>query len=926
MVPVCPAGVLGPGIETGLLISNLCYTPALYSPGNTGEPATYVPPTGGFPTSITWGQPTISVSWDLPPDCTDSSPPCGGPFAIALDAITFDSSTGHYSVTPAMGATPCPASDITTGSCLDGLDWTNTDPGATAMLITLSSGVILSSGTEMMPAPTESGEVWTEGIVPITNGASPTAGFTWSGAGANSFNFVSSSAAEAPATIASYSWNFGDGETSTAGPNVTHTYASEAASRTVSLTVTDSNGLQATSTQTMGPDLTVSDAVSTPNTPDAGVPASLGVTIRNDGPATVTDVAPTVGFTEPSVAVGSVSPASADLAPGGSATFSVPFTGSEAGPIHAQIAANGTTGGNPVVASSVARVISVVGTFTATLTPSTTSPVAGTPFTLDLHVTNASGDLQGLSLSPATADPSPGVTITPPVNPPTSLADGTSADLLYTVAIAQSGPETFTIPLSGTDVSTSAVTNLTPGANVTAVPLAIVVNSTADDPLPPDAATANVCDVDPGTPGNQCTLRAALQLANLQTVGQLITFDIPGGGVPTIAPASALPVATVPVTIDGTTQSGGWVQLSGTGAPTESGLSITGGTSTVRGLVVNGWATGISLTGGGGDLVAGDRIGTDTTGTSAVPNNIGISLHAPTATIGATSSSTPGTCSGDCNVISGNTSAGVSSADVDLPLPARSQIVGNFVGTDVTGQSAIGNGIGIDLRANFPDQRAGLAAGDSVLVGGPTPVPGTAPGNVVSGNVQAGMAAGASIGTTFTMTVQGNLIGVTSGGTSALGNPIGVQDSSPGDTIGGNTAGAGNVVGGSTSRGIGSAGLVEGNLVGVSFTGAVLKNIVGVASVLSNATLCGNTVSGNTTGLVGDLRLDSGNRIGTDPTGSRAVPNQIGISPTALTSGVDSRCNDLGPDLISGNTLAGVEDPASGGRVHQRRADVCRHE
>ena len=104
------------------------------------------------------------------------------------------------------------------------------------------------------------------------------------------------------------------------------------------------------------------------------------------------------------------------------------------------------------MASSVARVISVVGAFTATLTPSTTSPEAGTPFTLDLHIANASGDLQGLNVSPATADPSPGVTITPPLNPPTSLADGSSADLIYSVVIAQSGPEGFTVPLSGTDV------------------------------------------------------------------------------------------------------------------------------------------------------------------------------------------------------------------------------------------------------------------------------------------------------------------------------------------------------------------------------------------------------------------------------------------------------------------------------------------
>jgi CSLREA domain-containing protein len=549
------------------------------------------------------------------------------------------------------------------------------------------------------------------------------------------------------------------------------------------------------------------------------------------------------------------------------------------------------------------------GSVTATLTPSAPNPVVGTQFSLDLHVTNTTADTQDLVLGTATANPSTGVTITPPVGPTAPLAGGQSADLTYTATIAQAGAELLATPLAATDESTSAVTNLAPTTTVTAAVPDLVVNSTADDPLPPDSATANVCDVDLTTPGNQCTLRAAIQLADLRSGAQAIVFDISGGGVPTIAPTSALPAATVPVTIYGTTQSGGWVQLSGTGAPTASGLSITGGSSTVRGLVVNGWATGISLTDGGGDLLAGNRIGTDTTGTSAVPNSIGISLHAPNSTIGATTASTPGVCSGDCNVISGNTVAGVSSGDVDLPLPARSQIVGNFVGTDFTGQAAIGNGIGIDLRALFSDQQAGLAPGDSILVGGPTAVPGTAPGNLVGGNGTAGIAAGGANSTSYTMAVEGNLVGATADGTSALGNPIGINDASPGDIIGGSAADDANIVVGSNQQGILSNGVVEGNRIGISLHGEVIKNVVGVSGQIGEAaTLCGNTVSGNTTGLVGSLSLDSGNRIGTDPAGSQAVPNQIGIAPTFLTSGLDSRCADLGPDIVSGNTQAGVDD------------------
>ena len=221
--------------------------------------------------------------------------------------------------------------------------------------------------------------------------------------------------------------------------------------------------------------------------------------------------------------------------------------------------------------------------------------MAGAQFTLDLHVTNTSGDPQDLVPGVPTASPSAGVTVTPPVGPIVPLADGASTDLTYTATIAQPGAVSLTAPLTATDQSTSVVTNLAPVATVTAVPVSIVVNSTADDALPPAAAAANVCDVDPNTPGDQCTLRAAIQLANLQTGPQAITFDIPGGGVPSIAPASALPPVTVPVSIDASTQPGDWVQLSGSGAPTATGLAISGGSSTVRGFVVNGWTTGISL-------------------------------------------------------------------------------------------------------------------------------------------------------------------------------------------------------------------------------------------------------------------------------------------------------------------------------------------
>src|SRR5215207_1111122 len=54
----------------------------------------------------------------------------------------------------------------------------------------------------------------------------------------------------------------------------------------------------------------------------------------------------------------------------------------------------------------------------------------------------------------------------------------------------------------------------------------------------------------------ECTLRAAIQEANATAAADLIRFRIPGPGVQTIAPASALPFVTQSVTIDGYTQPG----------------------------------------------------------------------------------------------------------------------------------------------------------------------------------------------------------------------------------------------------------------------------------------------------------------------------------------------------------------------------------
>ena len=178
-------------------------------------------------------------------------------------------------------------------------------------------------------------------------------------------------------------------------------------------------------------------------------------------------------------------------------------------------------------------------------------------------------------------------------------------------------------------------------------------------------STFVVSNTNDGGPGS---LRQAILDSNSAT-GQTntIDFDIPGSGVQTIAPLSALPAITQSVLIDGFSQPGyagtPLIELSGSQAGGGDGLTITGPDVTVRGLDINGFSqgAGIHITGTGatGDWIYGNFLGTDPTGTQALPNNEGVEIDA-----GATSNlvGTNGDGVNDAserNLLSGNLFAGV---------------------------------------------------------------------------------------------------------------------------------------------------------------------------------------------------------------------------------------------------------------------------
>ena len=170
----------------------------------------------------------------------------------------------------------------------------------------------------------------------------------------------------------------------------------------------------------------------------------------------------------------------------------------------------------------------------------------------------------------------------------------------------------------------------------------------------------------------------------------VIDFQIPGGGVQTIAPLSPLPAITSPVLIDGFSQPGyagtPLIELSGSQAGGGDGLTITGSDITVRGLDINDFSQGAGIfiagTAATGNWIYGDFLGTDPTGKEAEPNDSGVEIDAgPTGNLIGTNGNGVNDAA-ERNLVSGNLFAGVW---IDGPGTNGNAVAGHFIGTDVTG-------------------------------------------------------------------------------------------------------------------------------------------------------------------------------------------------------------------------------------------------
>ena len=278
-----------------------------------------------------------------------------------------------------------------------------------------------------------------------------------------------------------------------------------------------------------------------------------------------------------------------------------------------------------------------------------------------------------------------------------------------------------------------------------------------------------------------------------------IVFNIGAGGPQTIVPLTPLPAILQPAIIDGTTQPGfsgaPIIELNGNGL-NANGLGLGGGVA-VRGLVINRFGqSGIFVFGpGGGNVIEGNYIGLNATGTAALPNNQGVAVFSAGNRVG-------GSTVAARNIISGNTTSGVALFNTTA---TANLIQGNYIGLNAGGNAAVPNQ-GVQSGINITNG----ASSNSVL------------GNVVSGNTQHAVTVFGA--TTNANVIQGNFIGTNPSGLIRLANGgIGVDVVSASNTVVGGAGAARNIISGNgTGMQIrtGAAGtLVQNNYIGAAASG-----------------------------------------------------------------------------------------------------------
>ena len=278
--------------------------------------------------------------------------------------------------------------------------------------------------------------------------------------------------------------------------------------------------------------------------------------------------------------------------------------------------------------------------------------------------------------------------------------------------------------------------------------------------------------------------------------------------------------------------------------------TIGGNTSEERNLISGNGKAGVWIEGVGtsGNQVLGNYIGSDVSGTAVLSNaKYGVFIQS-----GATDNIVGGEISGARNLISGNGRAGVWVEDSGT---SRNQVLGNYIGTDISGVDPLGNvEMGVLIQGGAVDN----------IIGGEA----SGARNLISGNGWVGVWIWGE-GTSGNR-VLGNYIGTDILGMASLGNEevgvligFGAVD----NIIGGDATGARNVISGNGWDGVwiqngGTSGnQILGNYIGLQVSGpsplgnglagvfigfGATNNVIGISNTIAHNMSGGVVVSGTT--------------------------------------------------------------------------------
>ncbi|MBI5086885.1 MAG: right-handed parallel beta-helix repeat-containing protein, partial [Acidobacteria bacterium] len=246
------------------------------------------------------------------------------------------------------------------------------------------------------------------------------------------------------------------------------------------------------------------------------------------------------------------------------------------------------------------------------------------------------------------------------------------------------------------------------------------------------------------------------------------------------------------------------------------------------------------------NVVVGNLVGTDLSGAKALGNN-----YAGVFITGGANNRIGGADPRDRNIVSGTTGSGIA-----INNGTGNLVIGNYVGTDITGTVGLGNSVyGISME---------IGSANNVVQG-----------NLASGNQLAGILI-ADAGSSYNAII-GNLIGTDATGAKSIPNGQGVNVGAPFNRIGGMRPEERNLIsgnqGGSFINGFGT--LVLGNYFGTDITGRQAipsRSSIGVGARIF---LAGNLISGQ--GFDGvnvtNYTYFGGNLVGIDASGQAAIPN-----------------------------------------------------